>query len=155
MVNFGSEDKRAVLTTLYSQVQHTALTVRDYLIKLTTATSALFLALDGWILTGKVQLHRSQRVGLILAILLLLGVAGYAAMRFYREFQAVARLIVHVETGLGLYEADSYIPGRALYPVEYQSLGTNEYAHGHHILAAPVLIMSIFGVFSVLIILLF
>jgi hypothetical protein len=149
------EGKREVLTTLYSQLHQTATTIRDYMIKLTTATSALFIALDGWILAEKVVLQYRQRVGLIFGVALLVLVATAAAYRFYREFQAVAKLIVRVERGLRVYEPDYYLPGESLYPSDYARLGENSYEHGWHILFGPVLIMFVLGLFSVLILVLF
>lgn len=151
-MNITDSDKIAVLKTLYSQVQSTALKIRDDIVKLTSAVGALFVALNGWLLTSKQVLTMQQKIGLTVGVVIVLFFSSIVCFRFYKEFKAVCLLIVRTETGLGVYKRGLYVPEETLYPEEYQELPKQDYKYGKHILMGPTAIMGTFALFSVLVI---
>jgi len=143
------ETKLQVLKTLYSQQQSTAHILRERMSKITSGAVGLFTVIDGWILTKETVLTRSHGVILIISLVVIFFVSAYALYARYREFSAVARLIVRIETAMEIYHPGVYLPDDSLYPAEFQNLGEDNYEHGRNIFLSQVYILIVFGVLSV------
>ena len=137
-----------ILMTLYTQQPSTAHILRERISKINVGTITLFVVIDGWLITNRQSLTGSHAVLLIGSIIVIAGIAIYAIRARYKEFSAVARLIVRIEKALKIYEVGEYIGGQSLYPDEYENLGKDSYEHGKNIFFSEVYILIIFAVLS-------
>ena len=141
--------KLDVLKTLYVQQQSTAHILRERISKINVGTITLFVVIDGWLVTNRQVLSVSHAVLLTGSIIVIAGVAIYALRARYKEFSAVARLIVRIEKAMKIYETGVYIGGQSLYPEAYEDLGKDTYKHGKNIFLSEVYILIIFALLSV------
>ncbi|MFN2511936.1 MAG: hypothetical protein ABR568_10900 [Pyrinomonadaceae bacterium] len=153
-LDFTASLRLDVLKTLYSQVQSTAITLRDWIAKLFTGVIGFLLVIDGWVVTSSSKLTFNQRVAIVCGVTLVSLIALYAIKQIHNEVLAVGILIVRVETAMGLYTKDVFMKGSTLYPNEYGKLGTEDYEHGKHIYRGPFLLIGVFALFSVALVLL-
>ena len=153
-LNFSPSDRLDVLKTLYSQVESTAITLRDWIAKLFTGVIGFLLVIDGWVVTSSSKLTFNHRVAIVCGVTLISFIALYAIKQIHNEVLAVGILIVKVETAMGLYTNGLYLEGSTLYPDEYSKLGTKDYEHGKHIYRGPFLMIGVFALFSVALVLL-
>jgi hypothetical protein len=140
--------KLEVLKTLYTQQQSTAHILRERMSKITTGTISVLAVIDGWIIANRGDLI-GQISMLNLAILMIVCIAVYGVQSRYKEFCAVAKLIVRIEMAMKLYDKGAYIEGESLYPAEYKALGTEGYEHGKNISFSQSYILIVFGLLSI------
>ena len=138
-----------ILKTLYVQQQSTAHIIRERISKISVGTITLFIVIDGWLITNRQTLTGSHIILLTGSIFIIAGVSIYALHARYKEFSAVARLIVRIEKAMKMYEVGAYISGESLYPKEYQNLGKDSYEHGKNIFLTEVYIIIIFALLSI------
>lgn len=108
----------------------------------------LFIAVDGWVFSSKIQLETPEVSLLIISIITVSAIAIYSLQSRFNEFSAVGRMIVRIETGLKVYEPGYFLEGESLYPTEHQNLGSNDYEHGKNIVAPHICILVIMAVLS-------
>jgi len=142
-----NSDQLGVLKTLYSQQQSTAHILRERIAKIATGAIGLLVVIDGWLITQAPALKGAPALMLPLAIAVIVAVAIYAIRARYREFAAVARLIVRIETAMQLYQPGAYMD-EPLYPAAYQNLGDDHYEHGRNIFLSQTYILLVFAALS-------
>jgi len=142
-----TSDQLSVLKTLYSQQQSTAHILRERIAKIATGAIGSLVLIDGWLISQAPALKGAPEVMLPLAIVVIVAVAIYAIRARYKEFAAVARLIVRIETALQVYQPGAYME-QPLYPAAYQNLGDDHYEHGRNIFLSQAAILLVFGVLS-------
>lgn len=140
--------KLEILKMLYTQQQSTAHILRERMSKITTGTISVLIVIDGWIITEAKELD-GQALLLSLSMLTITFIAVYGIQTRYKEFRAVAKLIVRVEMAMKIYDKGVYVENESLYPAEYQALGTEEYEHGKNICSSQSYMVVAFGLFSV------
>lgn len=138
-----------ILKTLYSQQQSTAHILRERMSKITTGATGLLIVVDGWIITSVKNLTDAHLLMLVLSIIVIIGVSIYSLNSRYKEFSAVARLIVRIERAMKLYDPGFFIENEPLYPSEYENLGQDDYEHGKNIFRSHAYILAIFGLLSI------
>ena len=138
-----------ILRLLYSQQQSTAHILRERMAKISTGVISLFIVIDGWLITNTEILSQSQVSTLIIAVVVTEIAAIYAIHSRYKEFCAVAKLIVRIEIAMKIYETGAFIENETLYPEEFKALGSEDYEHGKNILLSQIYILLIFGALSV------
>jgi hypothetical protein len=144
------ENKKAdILITLYKQQQSTAHILRDRINKIAAAVTGLFIAIDGWIFSSKIALEILEISLLIISILTVLAIAIYSLQSRFKEFSAVGRMIVRIETALMIYEPGYFLDGESLYPAEHQALGKEDYEHGRNIVTPHIYILGILAALSI------
>ena len=67
----------------------------------------------------------------------------------YKEFCAVAKLIVRIEIAMRIYEQGAFIERESLYPKEYKTLEAEEYEHGKNIFLSHAYVLLVFGLLSI------
>ncbi|MEH6626902.1 MAG: hypothetical protein V7739_10675 [Motiliproteus sp.] len=142
-----NSDQLSVLKTLYSQQQSTAHILRERIAKIASGAVGLLVVIDGWLITQASTLKVSPVIMLAVAITVIVAVSIYAIRARYREFSAVAQLIVRIETAMGVYQPGAFM-NETLYPAEYQNLGKEDYEHGRNIFLSQVYILLVFGLLS-------
>ncbi|MEH6473028.1 MAG: hypothetical protein V7752_17460 [Halopseudomonas sp.] len=140
-------DRLGILKTIYSQQQSTAHILRERIAKIATGAVGLLVVIDGWLISQTPALDGAPTVMLTLTIIVIVAVSIYAIRARYREFSAVARLIVRIETAMNLYQPGAYMD-ESLYPAEYQNLGQANYEHGRNIFLSQAYILLVFGLLS-------
>ncbi|MEH6651779.1 MAG: hypothetical protein V7707_17300 [Motiliproteus sp.] len=140
-------DQLSILKTVYSQQQSTAHILRERIAKIATGGVGLLVVIDGWLITRAPTLEGAPTVMLTLAIVVIVAVSIYAIRARYREFSAVARLIVRIETAMEIYQPGAFMD-EPLYPAEYQQLGDANYEHGKNIFLSQIYILLVFGLLS-------
>lgn len=85
---------------------------------------------------------------LMVSVFVIVGVALYGIHARYKEFSAVARLIVRIEMAMKIYESGAYIENEPLYPGEHKNLGMKDYEHGKNIFLSQAYILAVFGLLS-------
>jgi len=140
--------KLEVLKTLYTQQQSTAHILRERMSKITTATISVLVVIDGWIITSGKELD-GQALMLSSAMLIIVCIAVYGVQARYKEFCAVAKLIVRIEIAMKIYDKGAYIEDESLYPAEYKALGTEGYEHGKNIPFSQSYMIIAFGLLSI------
>ena len=140
-----------ILKLLYSQQQSTAHILRERMAKISTGVISLFIVIDGWIFSNTeiFSESESQVSTLIIAVIVTEIAAIYAIHSRYKEFCAVAKLIVRIEIAMKIYETGAFIENETLYPEEFKALGSEDYEHGKNILLSQIYILLIFGALSV------
>lgn len=141
--------KLDILKTLYTQQQSTAHIIRERMSKIATGAISIFIVIDGWIIVNAQSLFDSQLLMLIMSVVVITGVAVYAVHARYKEFSAVASMIVRIETAMRIYESGVFIENEPLYPLEHTSLGKDDYKHSKNIFYSQAAIIIIFGVLSI------
>ncbi len=143
------EYKLNILTTLYTQQQSTAHILRERMAKIATGAISLFIVIDGWLIANAKDLSDPQLQMLIIsvAVIMVVSVCGVSAR--YKEFSAVASMIVRIETAMKIYEIGVFIENESLYPLEHRSLGKDDYAHSKSIFYSQAAIIIIFGFSSI------
>jgi hypothetical protein len=138
-----------ILKTLYTQQQSTAHILREKISKISTGAIGLLVVIDGWLITNKQDLASSHVTMLMISICIIVWVALYGIYSRYKEFSAVARLIVRIEMAMKIYESGAYIDNESLYPSEFKNLGKKGYEHGKNIFLSQAYILGVFGLLSV------
>jgi len=138
-----------ILIALYSQQHSNAQTILEKISKMTTGVCGIMVVIDGWLVANLGTLKDIHHYILSSAILILTGIAVYAIWTRHKEFIAVAKLIVRVETALGIYEEGRYIPKQTLFPVAYQNLGKDDYEHGNKFRNSHILVVVMLGALSI------
>ncbi|WP_114325838.1 hypothetical protein [Candidatus Colwellia aromaticivorans] len=141
--------KLEVLKTLYTQQQSTAHILRERMSKISTGAISVLVVIDGWIISNKADLIGQLSI-LNWAIIMIVSISTYGVQSRYKEFCAVAKLIVRIEMAMKLYDKDEYIEGESLYPAEYKALGTKGYEHGKNISVSQSYTLIVFGILSIL-----
>ena len=138
-----------VLKTLYTQQQSTAHILRERMSKIATGTISIFIAIDGWIIASAQSLSSTQLLMLIATVAVIAVVSVYGVHARYKEFTAVASMIVRIETAMKIYETGAFIEGEPLYALEHMNLGKDKYAHSKSIFYSQAAIIIIFGLLSI------
>ena len=139
-----------ILKTMYSQQQSTAHFVRERMSKISATVIGILLTVDGWLIINDESISEYQLGTLIATIVVLAGSAIYGLVARYREFKAVASMIVRIEEAMKVYEVGAFIENEPLYPETHKKLGKKDYAHSYNILYMHVLIVSVFAILSIL-----
>ena len=117
--------------------------------KISASVISIFLAIDGWLILNDDTISHYQMGTLIAIIVVLAGSAIYGLLARYREFKAVASMIVRIEEAMKIYEVGVFLENEPLYPPAHKKLGKKDYAHSYNILYMHVLIVSAFALLSV------
>lgn len=141
--------KLNILKTLYNQQQSTAHILRERMSKITAGAISIFIAVDGWLIVNTKDLTNSQVIMLIVSVAVLMAVSVYGVHSRYREFSAVATMIVRIETAMKIYEVGTFIDNEPLYELEHMNLGKDSYQHSKNIFYSHASIIFIFGVLSI------
>jgi hypothetical protein len=142
------EHKLQVLKTLYTQQQSTAHIVRERMTKITSGSIGLMVVIDGWLFTNSERLISTHTFMLMLSIIVIFVVSIYGIHARYKEFSAVASLIVRIETAMKIYEPGYFLNNEPLYPAAFQNLGKDDYEHGKNIFWTHTYILLTFGALS-------
>jgi hypothetical protein len=140
--------KLNILKTLYSQQQSTAHILRERMSKIATGAISIFIVIDGWLIANAKNLSCSQLLMLNFSVVVIMVVSVYGVHARYKEFSAVASMIVRIETAMKIYEVGLFIENEPLYPLEHTSLGSDDYEHSKSIFYSQAAIVIIFGVLS-------
>ncbi len=143
------EYKLTILKTLYSQQQSTAHILRERMSKIAAGAIGLFIAIDGWLITNAKGLGDTRLLMLIMAVAVITGVSVYAVHARYKEFSAVASMIVRIESAMKIYESGVFIDNEPLYSLQHMHLGEDNYEHSKNIFFSQAAIIIIFGVLSI------
>lgn len=117
--------------------------------KLAAGAISIFIAINGWLIVNAKDLTSSQATMLIISIAVIMGVSIYGVYSRYKEFCAIASMIVRIEMAMKIYEIGVFIDDEPLYELEHMNLGKDNYEHSKNIFYSHASVIFIFGILSI------
>lgn len=140
------EVKATKLTAIYSQLHSHNLFLRDRMFQVTSGALTLLLVIDGWLLSVAERINWSERLLVLMGIVLVFSVAVYSVRSHYREYLANAAMIVRVEEAMGTYEPGVYLGSGSLYEPASREWATGKYSS--HLVRAYTVTLVLFLLLS-------
>lgn len=116
--------KLVVVGSMYSAMVSIAQELRSTVERMTVWSTGIVLALDGWIITGDVQLDLRRRVLVSCAVIIFGLIATFVVRTLHRRYLGVASVIRRINEVQMAHRPGAFLDGEALFPTQWKDFGT-------------------------------